>query len=315
MSKAPRLAIFALLTLASPLLRAQTPVLVAANAMADAVSVEGGRNALAGRKIETSQPIGIRDLIERMKANQRRVEEMRAKYVCVEVDDVDDVDKIDGISKHFVEEYEVAWPDGLPIRHLVMRDGRPLTRKERQHEDERLDQQFALHKRLLDSANYSGETISIDNLLRSASFQNERRTTYKGRPVVALDVVGNPGLLPHRHSDGGYLVNGTVWIDEQDAQIARIDALLDSDFLEAASGLALPISHRFRIRLEQERVNGQLWMPSFAEITPPGMGDRIAGVHRRVDQYYSDYRIEVSRKRQAPYKPRPITRKDLQRAY
>jgi hypothetical protein len=275
---------------------------------------EGKRRPASATPGEPLAPIAT--LIEKVRAHQHRVEELRSKYYCTEIDDVDDVDKLDGVSRHAVEEYELSWPGGVPVRHLLLRNGRPLTARERYRQDRELDHLVMERRQELEQIDARDKSITIDELLRTSLFTGQRRTTYKGRPTIAVSIVGNPEFMPHTHAEViSHLIYGTIWIDDKNLQVARIDALLDSEFLEAAVGISLPIGREFKISLEQEPVNDELWLPASAEFILPGMVDRIAGVRRHVKQNFRDYQPFATTRRKPSENPTPKTIKDLKRAY
>ncbi|MBA3601255.1 MAG: hypothetical protein H0W45_08475, partial [Acidobacteria bacterium] len=58
---------------------------------------------------------------------------------------------------------------------------------------------------------------------------------------------------------------GVMWIDEQDKQVARLEAVLFDNF-KIGGGLLANLKKGASFALEQERVNDEIWLPSVADI-------------------------------------------------
>ena len=56
-----------------------------------------------------------------------------------------------------------------------------------------------------------------------------------------------------------------MWIDEQDKQVARIEAVLFDNF-KIGAGLLANLKKGASFTLEQERVGDEIWLPSTADI-------------------------------------------------
>jgi len=58
---------------------------------------------------------------------------------------------------------------------------------------------------------------------------------------------------------------GVMWIDEQDKQVARLEASLSESF-GIGGGVVAKLKKGASFTLDQERVNDEIWLPSVAEI-------------------------------------------------
>jgi hypothetical protein len=56
-----------------------------------------------------------------------------------------------------------------------------------------------------------------------------------------------------------------MWIDEQDKQVARLEAFL-ADSYKIGGGLLAKLKKGATFTLEQERINDEIWLPSVADI-------------------------------------------------
>ena len=58
---------------------------------------------------------------------------------------------------------------------------------------------------------------------------------------------------------------GVMWVDEQDKQIARLEALL-ADNISIGGGVLAKLKKGASFTLEKERVNNEIWLPTQADI-------------------------------------------------
>ena len=56
-----------------------------------------------------------------------------------------------------------------------------------------------------------------------------------------------------------------MWIDEQDKQVARLEAVL-ADSYKVGGGVLAKLRQGASFTLEQERVNDEIWLPSAVDI-------------------------------------------------
>ncbi len=231
-------------------------------------------------------------LLLKVKANQHRIEELRHNYICKESDDIDELDKDGAVKKHETAEYDFYWQGRVQVRRLTSKNGKPLSPDELRKEDEKLDKAKKKAEEKLEKREAEGNesaNIGIDTFLRASIFQNERRELYQGHPVIAMSVVPNPQFKPNTMAERiVHLLEGTVWIDEEAAQIVRLEAHLGKSY-KMAGGLAFNIREGSGARLEQQHINGEVWMPSLADINVQGRALLFAGIHQHIIQHFTNY--------------------------
>jgi len=82
--------------------------------------------------------------------------------------------------------------------------------------------------------------------------RNERRESYRGRPAIVFDFVGRKDAQTHGLAeDASKKLQGTLWVDETDRQIAHLDAAFDDNFTLAAE--LWPMSRRVPIFISIRR--------------------------------------------------------------
>src|SRR6185436_8524524 len=82
---------------------------------------------------------------------------------------------------------------------------------------------------------------------------------------------------------------GTMWVDENARQIARIEARFVESF-KIGGGLLASISPSTAIAFEQEKVGDEVWMPSYTEGNISARVFLLAKFSRNVKTSFSDYK-------------------------
>src|SRR5208283_3388578 len=98
--------------------------------------------------------------------------------------------------------------------------------------------------------------------LRVGTFSNPRRVQLNGRDTIAVDYAGNPNAKTHNLLEG--LVRdaeGTLWFDEQEHALTRIEGHFVNDF-KVAGGLLADVHKGATIEAEWTKINDEVWLPA-----------------------------------------------------
>jgi len=183
-----------------------------------------------------------------------------------------------GVKKKKSEVYEV-YPSsklGKMYHKLIERDGRPLDPKELAAQDreqvaraerQRLEierETPAQRERRLarDQEELRQEKAVIEELYRMDEITVVGRETVEGRSTVLVTFRPHPGYRPQ--TEGGKVlqrITGRAWIDEQEHQLARIDAEL-LEGLPVGPGGVVRLQKGTRLLFERRKVNGEIWLPA-----------------------------------------------------
>jgi hypothetical protein len=82
---------------------------------------------------------------------------------------------------------------------------------------------------------------------------------------------------------------GAVWIDAGDRQVARLEATL-VDTLNVGGGMMFSIKTGGGFVIEQDRINGELWLPSYAEFNFAARALMFVGLSINQTIKYGDYK-------------------------
>ena len=91
--------------------------------------------------------------------------------------------------------------------------------------------------------------------------------TYRGRPTIVFDFIGRKDAKTHGMAeDVSKKLQGTIWIDEADRQVAHLDVSFDDNF-HIAGGLVANVQKGSNFHFDQAPVNGEIWLPTGGEGT------------------------------------------------
>jgi hypothetical protein len=97
------------------------------------------------------------------------------------------------------------------------------------------------------------------------------------------------GQARNRAESWARKVVGSIWIDEEHKEVVRVEGRL-TEGLKMAGGLLLSLHPGALIVLEQERVNNEVWLPSYVEVRASGRILLLKGFKVNQTQRFSNYR-------------------------
>ena len=200
-------------------------------------------------------------LLEEAKANQHKMDEIRENYTFHMIRRTDDLDKNGAVVKTTSFEREVFFVNGRRIARLVKRDGKELTPSEDKAEQARV-------RRVVETAIKAGHRPvrapsrigEITDILAVVKMSNPRRVLLKGRESLAYDFIGDPKAhSSDLEQSAAKKISGTLWFDEADRQVARLEVRFDSNF-HVGGGLLANVEQGTTMEMEQSPVGDGLWM-------------------------------------------------------
>ncbi len=197
-----------------------------------------------------------------------------------------------------VKDYDVFYIGDEQVLHLLAKDGKPLDPSEKKTEDDRFNKRFDdLNKKQAELASdpkkqakkEEQDEAQISDFLRAERFTNPRRETFRGEQVIAFDFTGNPDYKPKKEIDRIIQkLSGVMWVDEQAREIVRLEAHF-AESVKIGGGLVASLAKGSNFVFEQEKINGEVWLPSYAEVHFSG---RIVFVKLKQNfiDHFSDYK-------------------------
>lgn len=220
-------------------------------------------------------------LLQSLQANEDKIEDIldtysyNQKIVRRELGD-------DGVLRETESETrQLSFYKGFRVARLVEKNGKPLSEKEQKNEDEEVQKRVAeiekqiAKKEAKAAAQKSNGTpeeenrrVSIAEVLRASLLVNPRRERFRGRSVIVFDFEPNP-KFDYKNAKSFLKffgkTAGVMWIDAEDKQVARIEAVL-ADSFKIGGGVLAKLRKGASFTLEQERVGDEIWLPSVADI-------------------------------------------------
>jgi len=259
-------------------------------------------------QMEGARPLpDLETLMKAIVANQEQIEELREKYTFRELETEREIDDKGRAKEKETRTYEVTPLAGRFVRRLVSRNGKELAKDEQEKEDRRVqkaaegalqakekrkqrEEERERRSKNEDDDQDDNRRMTILSFLKLSDVTSMRREMFRGHEVIAFDF--EPKKNVKTRNRGEALVSkliGTMWVDEAAQQIVRIEARL-SDSFKIGGGLLASLSPQSAIVMEQEKVGGEVWMPSYAEANLAARVFLVAKFSRNVVTRYSDYK-------------------------
>jgi hypothetical protein len=259
----------------------------------------------AAAVVQPLPDIDVGRLMHEVEARQKAAEAIEKDYLYHAVDTVEQLDRQGKVKKTQTKEYDVFWMEGVPVRKLTRKDGRALSADEQRKESERIDKAVKKAREKRAKAEAKGketdpngnEEVTVSRLLELGSFGNARRVTLDGRRTIAVDFAGDPKAETRNRMEAVIRdTGGTVWVDEQDRALAKVEGHFLKSF-KIGAGLVVNIGKGTRFSMVQRKVNGEVWLPERIE----GRGTARAfllfsfsGSFREIDSDYRKFKVTTT---------------------
>lgn len=247
----------------------------------------------------------IPKLLKEVRANEDKVENILDNYSYSQKVTKRKLDKKGILSVLGSETYQVSFHGGYRIRRLIAKDGKTLTQKQQRIEDKevgkrvrRIEKRIAKEKARNDSrsskeSSYAdGKPISFAEVLRASKLLNPRRERLLGRDIIVFDFEPDPSFDFKRAKSFLKVfgkTTGVMWIDAEDKQVARLEAVL-FDSYKVGSGLLAKLRKGASFTMEKRRFNDEVWLPSFTDINLSIRLFLFGGLRLNQIVNYFDYR-------------------------
>jgi hypothetical protein len=209
----------------------------------------------------------IRQLMSEVQAHQKQLEHVRENYTYNALQTTQDLDQNGAVTKTQSEEGEDFFVNGHVIERKVKKNGKPLDPHEEEKESDRVTRLVEKAQSTPPDQPLDGPSVSISRVLEIMDVRNPRRENFRNRPTIVFDFSGRKDAKTHGMvEDASKKLEGTLWIDEADRQVAHMEVSFDDNF-KVAGGLFANIEKGSHFRFDQAAVNDGLWLPTGAEAT------------------------------------------------
>ncbi len=247
----------------------------------------------AQEKAPPEKPVpDIRQLMVEVMDHQKQLEKVRENYTYTTAMKTETLDGSGKVTKTETVETEVFFVNGHAIDRTVKRDGRPLNDHDAQKEQERVTKLVEKAQKTPSGQPLEGhdENISVTKLLEIMQVSNPRRESFRGRSTIIFDFAGRHDAKTHGIAeDASKKIAGTLWVDEKDRQVARMEARFTDNF-HVAGGLLANIQKGSSFYFDQAPVNGEIWFPTGAEGQIAARVLLLKGVRQHILERDYDYK-------------------------
>lgn len=248
----------------------------------------------------------IRQLLHEAQDHQKQIDKIRENYTYSSLRTIQDIDSSGRVKKTETEEGEDFFVNGHIIERTVKKNGQPLSAHEEQKETGRVTKLVEKAEQTPTDQPLDGQSISVTRLLEIMDVRNPRRENFRGRPAIVFDFIGRKDAKTHGIvEDASKKLQGTIWIDEADRQVAHLEVIFNDNF-HVAGGLLATIQKGSNLRFDQEQVNGELWLPTGGEGTMAARVLLVKGYRQHVierDYDYKRFHVETDQRRDAKVVP------------
>jgi len=232
----------------------------------------------------------IRQLMKEVHEHQKQLEKVRETYTFTSLQTTQDIDSNGKVTKTETRENEIFYVHGQPIARLVKKDGKPLTEEERQKETERVTKAVEKAEKPPPEKPKEDDQISLRRILEVSDVRNPRRENFRGRSTIIFDVIGQKDLKAHGlNEDLAKKLQGTVWIDEADRMVTRMEAVFDDNF-HVGGGLVANVQKGSRFSFDQAPINGEVWLLADTEISIQVRLLLFKGIHQHLTERDYDFK-------------------------
>jgi hypothetical protein len=232
----------------------------------------------------------IRELMREVQDHQRQLEKVRENYTYTSLQTTQDIDSKGQVKKTETEEFEQFYANGHPIARKMKKNGQPLNDSEAQKETERVTREVEKAEKTPPDKEMNGDTITIGQVLEMMDVRNPRQQEFRGRQTIVFDFVGRKDAKTHGMAqDLSKTLQGTMWVDEADRQIAHLEAEFIDNF-NVGGGIVARIEKGSRFNFDQEPVNGEVWLPTGGEGTMAVRVLLVKGIRQHGTERDYDYK-------------------------
>jgi hypothetical protein len=230
-------------------------------------------------------------LFDQLRLRQGEVERLREKFAYTETATSYQLDK-DGLTREKESETrEMTFYRGHRIWRVVAKNGKPLSGDDQEKEDRRVEKMIRdIEAGRKFDLPYNQRRIKLSDLLRVSRFSDARRERFRNRDVIVADFEPNPDFKPANSGEAfAHNLAGSIWIDEKDLQIARVEFQLVNAF-KVAGGAFFAMRPGSRFVAEQDRFFDEVWLPTYSEVTISARAMLFASFEVNQKITYADYR-------------------------
>lgn len=248
----------------------------------------------------------IRQLMHEVLEHQKQLEKVRENYTYNSIMTIENIDSNGKVNKTETEEGNEFFVNSHLIERTVKKDGQPLSERQEEKERERVAKLIEKAQKTPPGQFLNDQTVSVSQLLNLMDVRNPRRETFRGRPTFVFDFVGRKDAKTHGIvQDASKKLQGTIWIDETDRQVAHLEVRFDDNF-RIAGGLFATVEKGSNFRFDQAPVEGGLWLPTGGEANMQARLLMLKNLRQHITEQdfgFAQFQVQTQESKQAQMTP------------
>ena len=231
-------------------------------------------------------PADANAFVRGLVGEQRHREEALSRYAYDITETRERLDK-KGVARHKeIRAYEVFYVRGRPVRRQVARDGHELTGRDRQREDQQVQE---LAEAIRDGRAISEKPgVRLSRILERYDFEARGAERVEGRCLLVFDFAARPGDVELDRDELLRKLAGRLWVDEEERAVARLE-VRNTEGLRFALGLGASVS-TLSFEMAFSRMEDGVWLPRRLEAYAEGRRLVFFRFRSRRTSKYSNYR-------------------------
>lgn len=214
----------------------------------------------------------------------------------------DQLEKDGDLKKSEIETYQISIIYDEPYEKLIARDDKPLSEKDQNKQEEKLNKFFEKQKNMSDEDRQRERDKKQDKFRREIAdelplmlnYQIVGEEEFNGQPVWVLSAT--PKSDYHSKSMAGKLLSklsGKVWITKGDYQWVKAEADLADDF--TVGWFLFKLRKGTHLEFEQARINDEVWLPKRTFVQGSGRIAVKSGYFRSLTEFsnYQKFSTDV----------------------
>jgi len=227
-------------------------------------------------------------MLREVEAHQKQLDKAREDYTFRSVQTTRELDSKGNTRKIETEEHEVFFVNGNEIEKLVRKNGKELTTDQARKEQERVNKEVMK----VSKPGYKDtdkDEITVSRLLEIVAFSHPRRVVLNARNTIAFDFAGDEHAKTHgRGEDALKKVSGTIWIDEADREVSRMNATLDENY-HVGFGILASVAKGSNVVFDQALIRNEAWLPTNIALHLQARALLVAGIRAEIDIRFDQY--------------------------
>jgi len=222
-----------------------------------------------------AKPDALEILRKSIELDQKNARTIRRNYTWQFREVERDVDKDGNVKKTTIKTYDHFFLYGQGHDRLIAKDDKPLSEKEEQEEEKKIAKLKEKANRETEADREKRRAEREKNDEEGRKFLRQIPEAYdceikgsemvNGRDTWMIALTPRPGFRPTvRFADILKKIRATIWIDKQEYQWAKVDAMLLED---ASFGLFLVRLHKgAHVQLDNQKINDEVWVPRWTKV-------------------------------------------------